>query len=207
MLSPEDSAWVETPQPLFSPRSAGPTVQRLVLGGHLRRLREEAGMTTEQAAASIRGSHSKISRMEHGRVGFKERDIADLLTLYGVGQGAEREALLNLAREVRLSPGELDHVVELAVLGASQERGDLRARVDKGGSSGEAGIAHRDLAVRQVRYLNARAVGVAVLALLPSDIGEFRGRYAVVWLSHVLFLPATEPGCVTGLKNSRSPEG
>jgi hypothetical protein len=45
MLSPEDSAW-ETPPSLFSPRSAGPTVQRLVLGGHLRRLREEAGLTT-----------------------------------------------------------------------------------------------------------------------------------------------------------------
>jgi hypothetical protein len=73
-------------------------VQRLVLGGHLRRLREEAGMTTERAALSIRGSHSKISRMEHGRVGFKERDIADLLTLYGVGSGDEREALLSLAR-------------------------------------------------------------------------------------------------------------
>jgi transcriptional regulator with XRE-family HTH domain len=98
MLSPEDSAW-ENPQPLFSPRSAGPTVQRLVLGGHLRRLREEAGMTTERAALSIRGSPSKISRMEHGRVGFKERDIADLLTLYGVGPGDEREALLKLARE------------------------------------------------------------------------------------------------------------
>ena len=104
MLSPEDAGWEETPQPLFSPRSAGPTVQRLVLGGHLRRLREEAGMTTERAAVSIRGSHSKISRMEHGRVGFKERDIADLLTLYGVGQGAEREALLNLAREAS-TPG------------------------------------------------------------------------------------------------------
>jgi transcriptional regulator with XRE-family HTH domain len=104
MLSPEDSSWEETPQPLFSPRSAGPTVQRLVLGGHLRRLREDAGMTTERAAASIRGSHSKISRMEHGRVGFKERDIADLLTLYGVGPGAEREALLNLAREAN-TPG------------------------------------------------------------------------------------------------------
>jgi hypothetical protein len=37
--------------------------------------------------------------MEHGRVGFKERDIADLLTLYGVGPGTEREALLNLAKE------------------------------------------------------------------------------------------------------------
>ena len=103
MLSPEDSAW-ETPSSLFSPRSAGPTVQRLVLGGHLRRLREEAGLTTERAAVSIRGSHSKISRMEHGRVGFKERDIADLLTLYGIGQGDEREALLKLARDAS-TPG------------------------------------------------------------------------------------------------------
>ena len=103
MLSSEDSAW-EAPQSLFGPRSAGPTVQRLVLGGHLRRLREEAFITTEQAAAAIRGSHSKISRMEHGRVGFKERDIADLLTLYGVNSGEERQALLTLAREAN-TPG------------------------------------------------------------------------------------------------------
>jgi transcriptional regulator with XRE-family HTH domain len=98
MLSSEDSAW-EVPQALFGPQSAGPTAQRLVLGGHLRRLREQAHITTEQAAGIIRGSHSKISRMEHGRVGFKERDIADLLTMYGVTDGDEREALLKLARE------------------------------------------------------------------------------------------------------------
>src|ERR1700758_3126660 len=104
MLSPEDSAWKETPQPVLGRPRGAPTVQRLVLGGHLRRLREEAGFTTERAAVSIRGSHSKISRMEHGRVGFKERDIADLLTLYGVGPGTEREALLNLAREAN-TPG------------------------------------------------------------------------------------------------------
>jgi transcriptional regulator with XRE-family HTH domain len=103
MLSPEDSAW-EAPQQLFAARSSGPTVQRLVLGGHLRRLREDAGITTDRAAATIRGSHSKISRMEHGRVGFKERDIADLLTLYGVGPGEERDALLGLAR-VANTPG------------------------------------------------------------------------------------------------------
>ena len=103
MLSSEDSAW-EVPQALFGPRSAGPTVQRLVLGGHLRRLREQAHITTEQAAGVIRGSHSKISRMEHGRVGFKERDIADLLTTYGVTDGDEREALLKLAREAN-TPG------------------------------------------------------------------------------------------------------
>jgi transcriptional regulator with XRE-family HTH domain len=103
MLSPEDAAW-EEPRPLFAARSSGPTVQRLVLGGHLRRLREDAGITTERAAGVIRGSHSKISRMEHGRVGFKERDIADLLTLYGVGPGEERDALLDLAREAN-TPG------------------------------------------------------------------------------------------------------
>jgi transcriptional regulator with XRE-family HTH domain len=103
MLSSEDSAW-EVPQALFGPQSAGPTAQRLVLGGHLRRLREQAHITTEQAAGIIRGSHSKISRMEHGRVGFKERDIADLLTMYGVTDGDEREALLKLAREAN-TPG------------------------------------------------------------------------------------------------------
>jgi len=37
--------------------------------------------------------------MELGRVGFKERDIADLLTLYGVTDAEERAQLLSLARD------------------------------------------------------------------------------------------------------------
>jgi len=98
MVSSEDSAW-DVPPSMFGARAGGPTVQRLVLGGHLHRLREEHGITAEQAADVIRGSHSKISRMEHGRVGFKERDVADLLTLYGVTDGEERAALINMARE------------------------------------------------------------------------------------------------------------
>ena len=77
---------------MFGPPSAGPSVQRLVLGGHLRRLREKAQLTTDQAADVIRASHSKISRMERGRVSFKERDICDLLSLYGVADVTEREA-------------------------------------------------------------------------------------------------------------------
>jgi transcriptional regulator with XRE-family HTH domain len=89
---------------MFATRASGPSVQRLVLGGHLRRLRERAGFTTEQAAEAIRASHSKISRMEHGRVSFKERDIADLLTLYGVASLTERQGLLALAREAN-TPG------------------------------------------------------------------------------------------------------
>ena len=47
----------------------------------------------------IRASESKISRMELGRVSFKERDVADLLTLYGVSEESERQALLGLVRE------------------------------------------------------------------------------------------------------------
>jgi len=98
MVSSEDSAW-DVPPSMFGARLGGPTVQRLVLGSHLHRLREQRGITAEQAADQIRGSHSKISRMEHGRVGFKERDVADLLTLYGVTDGEARAALLNLARD------------------------------------------------------------------------------------------------------------
>ncbi|RZU75088.1 helix-turn-helix protein [Micromonospora kangleipakensis] len=84
--------------------ATGPTVLRMLLGAQLRRLREGAGVTREGAGWEIRSSESKISRMELGRVGFKERDVADLLTLYGVSATAERTALLKLARDAN-SPG------------------------------------------------------------------------------------------------------
>src|SRR3954452_4539522 len=81
----------------------GPTVLRIQLGTQLRRLREAKGVTREVAGYEIRASESKISRMELGRVSFKERDVADLLKLYGV-EGEEREALVTLARQAN-SPG------------------------------------------------------------------------------------------------------
>jgi hypothetical protein len=84
--------------------TTGPTVRRILLGSQLRRLREIKGVTREAAGYTIRASGSKISRMELGRVGFKERDVADLLTLYGVDDEEERAALLGLAREAN-NPG------------------------------------------------------------------------------------------------------
>ena len=77
----------------------GPTVLRMLLGIQLRRLREAKGLTPEQAGYEIRASRSKISRVEHGRVGFKERDVADLLSLYGVSDEQERRRMLALARQ------------------------------------------------------------------------------------------------------------
>jgi uncharacterized protein DUF5753/helix-turn-helix protein len=67
-------------------------------------LREEAGISRTDAGWAIRGSESKISRLELGRVGFKVRDVDDLLKLYKLDDADERERLLNLAREAN-NPG------------------------------------------------------------------------------------------------------
>jgi transcriptional regulator with XRE-family HTH domain len=77
----------------------GPTVLRMLLGIQLRRLREAKDITPEQAGYEIRASRSKISRVEHGRVGFKVRDVEDLLSLYGVTDGQERQRMLALAQQ------------------------------------------------------------------------------------------------------------
>jgi transcriptional regulator with XRE-family HTH domain len=76
----------------------GPTVLRILLGTQLRRLRESRGITAQAAARAIRGSESKISRIELGRNSIREIDVLDLLTFYGVGP-AEREQLLILAEQ------------------------------------------------------------------------------------------------------------
>ncbi len=100
-LRHEDSG---PPGPGPAPSRGGPTALRMLLGGQLRRLRETREISTEDAGHAIRGSHSKISRMENGRVGFKHRDVADLLTLYGITDAAEREGLLDLVRQAN-APG------------------------------------------------------------------------------------------------------
>ena len=86
----------------------GPTALRIMLGTQLRRLREASGITAGTAGHAIRASHAKISRMELGRVGCKERDIADLLTLYGVTDERERSSFLGLARRASM-PGWWHH--------------------------------------------------------------------------------------------------
>ena len=94
----------ESPEEPSAVEASGPTVLRMLLGGQLRKLREAAGITPDRAGYEIRASRSKISRVEHGRVGFKERDVADLLTLYGVTDDNERGHMLRLAQQAN-SPG------------------------------------------------------------------------------------------------------
>jgi transcriptional regulator with XRE-family HTH domain len=84
--------------------AGGPTVLRILLGTQLRRLRESRGITAQEAARAIRGSESKISRIELGRNAVREVDIADLLSLYGIIDTTEREQLLSLASQAN-QPG------------------------------------------------------------------------------------------------------
>jgi transcriptional regulator with XRE-family HTH domain len=80
-------------------QSSSATARRMMLGSRLRRLREERGISRADAGYTIRASESKMSRLELGKVSFKERDVADLLVFYGVTDPADREAVLILVRE------------------------------------------------------------------------------------------------------------
>jgi hypothetical protein len=81
--------------------SVGSAVARMMLGGQLRRFREAAGITPDTAGWHIRSSRSKISRMENGRVGFKDRDVRDLLSLYGVTDPQVTSAMIALAGQAQ----------------------------------------------------------------------------------------------------------
>ncbi len=76
-----------------------PTVRGRRLGSELRRLRESASKTTDDASSALKCSRAKISRIETGVVGIRRLDLGILLDLYGVTEPRDRDALETLARE------------------------------------------------------------------------------------------------------------
>jgi transcriptional regulator with XRE-family HTH domain len=81
------------------PETRSPTVRRRELGAILRALRNEKGLTVEEVAVLLLCSPSKVSRMETGHGVATPRDIRDLCNLYRVTDEAERDHLMQLARE------------------------------------------------------------------------------------------------------------
>jgi transcriptional regulator with XRE-family HTH domain len=81
------------------PEVRSPTVRRRELGALLRALRNEKRLTVEQVAERLLCSPSKVSRMETGHGVATPRDIRDLCDFYGVTEDAERERMMQLARE------------------------------------------------------------------------------------------------------------
>jgi transcriptional regulator with XRE-family HTH domain len=79
------------------------TVPQRRLARMLRRLREDAGYTIEEVATQLDLSPSTVSRIETAQVGVRTNDLRPLLDIYKV-TGAQREQLLQLARERRQQP-------------------------------------------------------------------------------------------------------
>ncbi len=81
-----------------SDRASQTTTRRRRLAAELRRLRERAGLTGDEAAERLGWSGSKISRIETHRIGVKPADLGKLLDLYGV-DSSRRKELTTFARE------------------------------------------------------------------------------------------------------------
>ena len=71
---------------------ATPPARRRIVGGALRRYRENLGRTLEDAAAVLECDRSKISRIETGQRGIRVKELRELLTEYGIDD--EQQAVL-----------------------------------------------------------------------------------------------------------------
>src|SRR5882757_9063432 len=85
---------------VMDPRPGGaPTVLRMVLGKRLQDLREQAGLSYEEAGRALDVTHATIRRMEKAEVGLKLPYVEKLLTTYGITSAEEIGGFLALARE------------------------------------------------------------------------------------------------------------
>ncbi|HWM36040.1 MAG TPA: helix-turn-helix transcriptional regulator [Streptomyces sp.] len=80
-------------------RPSGPAVPRLVLGERLRKLREAQYISRREAGEAIKTSDETIAQLEWGRRGFHERDVTDLLSIYGITDEAEHATMQALAAQ------------------------------------------------------------------------------------------------------------
>jgi transcriptional regulator with XRE-family HTH domain len=71
----------------------------MVLGKRLQDLREQAGLSYEEAGRALDVTHATIRRMEKAEVGLKLPYVEKLLTTYGITSAEEIGGFLALARE------------------------------------------------------------------------------------------------------------
>ena len=74
-----------------------PSVRARQLAAELRRLRDETGLTGEEAGGRLGWSGAKVSRIETARITVTPADVTRLLDLYGVS-GQRRDRLGELGR-------------------------------------------------------------------------------------------------------------
>jgi transcriptional regulator with XRE-family HTH domain len=76
-----------------------PTVRSRRLGMLLRAVREDRGLTLQQAARLLNRTPSSLSKLETGTRGIRRPALENMLDRYGVTDAADRDALFALARD------------------------------------------------------------------------------------------------------------
>ncbi|MFD3741380.1 helix-turn-helix domain-containing protein [Streptomyces sp. NPDC058629] len=76
-----------------------PTVRRRRLGMTLRKLRNQAGLTLDEAATAVGWKAPKMSKIENATLGIRPADLLCLLDVYGVDDPEARAALESLSRD------------------------------------------------------------------------------------------------------------
>jgi transcriptional regulator with XRE-family HTH domain len=79
--------------------TTGPTVRRRRLGTELRQLRESNAYKLEEVAAQLGVAPSTLSRIETGKAPTKSAYLNQMLEMYGVVDPAQRQVLVDMARE------------------------------------------------------------------------------------------------------------
>jgi transcriptional regulator with XRE-family HTH domain len=77
----------------------GPTVRRRRLGSELRKLREDHSIKLEEVAERLGVAASTLSRIETGKAPTKSVYLTAMLEMYGVTDLAQRQVLVDMARE------------------------------------------------------------------------------------------------------------
>lgn len=80
---------------------SGPTVRGRRLAAELRKLREDAGLTPEDAARAFGWSRPKLVRIELAQRMPSLADVSQILDAYGGANEAIKSGLMQLARDIR----------------------------------------------------------------------------------------------------------
>jgi transcriptional regulator with XRE-family HTH domain len=95
-----------------------PTMRAQFLGERMRQLREGRGLTLKYIAAYIGVEFSTLARYERAEWPFRRDHVTALLDVYGIFEEAERDELVNLARNAwRMGQWEIDGVKDSSTAG------------------------------------------------------------------------------------------
>lgn len=148
-----------------------PVVARRRLGAALRELRLSTNLKIEDAARKLECSNAKVSRLETGKGIPRQRDVRDLIELYGVAAKAREAELVALVNDSNQDGGldvDFRDVIEGEMMSAVQSRYMALEQDATSISTFESGVVPG--------ILQTEAYAEAVALLIYPDSGEVERR-------------------------------